>query len=176
MELPLPLTINDYLPYKAISLNTNTSKKLDPYSNEAMIIDLKNELGNAFFNDLVKDYQSSPSFAKYSELYNGSTWIKNGIEYTHKGLKVVLVYWGYARYIRDSNNESTAFGQRVKSNEFSEPISEATLSRLIEQAKSAGYSFMSDVIRFMEDNKKDYPLWKNNCGPTKTGRSIITGA
>lgn len=165
--MTLLIGISDFTPYKSISHNINVTKKLEPYIVEAQEFDLKDLLGQELYNDLLNDFIASPPLGNYEDLYNGSSYTKGGKVYTHKGLIPVLVYFTYARFIMDSNSESTAFGQVVKTNQYSEPLSEKAIDRKYNQAKSGALAYWKDVEKFLNDNSIDYPLWKNNCKTVK---------
>lgn len=171
--MTLLISISDFTPYKAISANINATKKLEPYILEAQEFDLKPLLGDELYNALVEDFEASPSLTDYSDLFNGSEWTLSGHNYKHAGLIPVLCYFAYARYKLNSNTEDTAFGTITKRNNESEPVSEKTISRQADQARSGAMSYMNQVIKFLNDNSTDYPLWVNSC-KTKTGRTRIT--
>ena len=119
MSQTLLISRDDIVEYRSISANLNTTKKLSPYILEAQKVDIKNLLGNALYNALVTDYEASPSLATYSNLFNGSSWECGNKTYKHDGIKVVLIYFAYARYLINSPFESTAFGTVVKKDQYS---------------------------------------------------------
>ena len=163
----------DFAPYKAISANLSAAKKLLPYVVDAQQLDLKELIGSAFYLALYKDVTDSPALQIYSDLWNGSEWICNNITYRHEGLKTVLVHFSYARYIMNSGQEETAFGVQIKKEENSEPISEKTLLRKIDNANSAAFAYFKDVELYLNDNYTDYPLWNCSC-EKRERRSPVT--
>lgn len=156
--IPL-ITIVDFAPFKAISDNLNTTKKLVPYIVDAQQFDIKGLLGNAFFLDLVNDIIGSPSLVKYADLWNGCEWTFGGRTYRHEGLKTVLVHYTYSRYAMNANMEETAFGIVTKKEDNSDPVSDKTIQRKIDNAKSGAASYWKDVEWFLNDNYSAYPLW-----------------
>jgi hypothetical protein len=173
--MTLLLTISDFSGLPAISANTNTVKKLNPYIKEAQELDLLPILGQEFYWALIVDFELSPSLPTYSDLFNGSSYILNGHSYKHQGLKLALVYFAYARYRMNANEEETATGLVNKTTPYSEPASEKAISRRVDQARSAAFAYMEPVIKYLNDKSSEFPLWKNTCkAPNK--RSIrITG-
>ncbi len=167
------LTVDDFTPYRAISANINVIKKLLPYVGEAQQFDLKELMGSAFYLSFINDYASSPSFANYTDLWNGSEWIVDNKTYRHEGLKVVLIYLSYARYVMNSNIEETAHGTVIKKEEYSTPVSEKTILRKADSAKSGAIVYFDDVKKYLDDNYTLYPLW-DKCCDKKVLRSSVS--
>jgi hypothetical protein len=154
------ITISDFTQYKAISVNVDTVKKLDPFILEAQQFDLKKLLGNAFYLAFVNDFNLSPSLPTYSDLWNGSEFTCGTKTLRHEGLKSVLCSLSYARYILNSNVNATAFGTVHKKTEESEMVSDATIKRLYEQAYGGAMEYWEDVKKFLDE--QNYDLW-NGC-------------
>lgn len=159
MSQTLLISRSDIIEYRSLSANANTAKKLDPFIVEAQNVDLKGLIGNAFLYALIQDYIASPSLSTYSDLFNGSTWVCGTKTLSHNGLKSVLCLFAYARYVVDSNTESTAYGTVEKKNEFSDRSDGKRLTALSESAYSSALSYWNDVKDFLNDNSADYPLW-----------------
>lgn len=158
------ITISDFTPYKAISANLNAVKKLDPFILEAQQFDLKKLMGNAFYLAFLDDFTASPPLALYSDLFNGSTFLQGTKTLRHEGLKAVLCYLSYARYVLNSNVEATAFGTVKKITAESEHVDEKTIIRLYNQATEGAMQYWEDVKKYL--NVQDYDLW-TNCSDDK---------
>jgi hypothetical protein len=154
------ITLTDIRSIKSISLNLNQDKELVPNIIEAQEYDLRPILGDNFFLDLVDDLTASPSLVLYSDLWNGSEYTYGGERYKHEGIKTVLAYHAYARYLSGANIQSTATGFVHKTNQYSERVDDKSISRLIAQARSAAQVSESRVREFLNRNSSDYPLWK----------------
>jgi len=162
------ITLADIRTFKAISSNLN-SLKLDSEINEAQEFDLRPILGDEFYLALINDFAASPSLTTYSDLFNGSTYVYSGNTYQHDGIKAMLCYYAYARYLNNSNTNATAYGTVIKLNQESEPVSEKTLSRLVGQAISGAKVFENRIRDFLTRNSADYPLWECSKDNQKTG-------
>jgi hypothetical protein len=171
--MTLLISLSDFTPYKAISANINVTKKLEPYILEAQEFDLRPLLGDELYNAIVEDFEASPSLQNYGDLFSGSEWDCGSHTYKHNGLIPVLCYFAYARYKLNSNVEDTAFGTVVKRNIESEPVSEKTIARQADQARSGAMAYWQKVEHFLNDNSTDYPLWVNGCKPKR--RTRISG-
>lgn len=164
------ITLADIRTFKAISSSLN-ALKLDSEINEAQEFDLRPFLGDEFYLALISDFAASPSLATYSDLFNGSTYTYGSRTYQHDGLKAVLCYYAYARYLNNSNTNATAFGTVIKQNDDSEPISEKTLARLVGQAISGAKVFENRVLDFLSRNNANYPLWRISCSNVNNNKT-----
>ena len=165
----LLISLTDFDGFKNITSNINTVKRLDPYIREAQEFDLRRFLGEELYIDLIDDLDASPSLETYGDLVTGSTYTKDGITYQHDGLKPVLVYFTYARYLENAGVASTNFGVVQKKNEFSDPIDEKRTGRLISQARSGAIVYQARVERYLNDHSTDFPLWNCSAGKIRTG-------
>lgn len=163
------ITILDIKDFKPLSGNTDTSKKVDPFILEAQEFELRPILGDEFYLDLLDDFNASPSLTKYNDLFNGSRYTCGTIQYENPGLKSVLVYYSYARYLNNSNTNSTPFGMVEKLNSDSKSLSEKALSRLVSQAVSGAKAYEFRVVDFLRRNSEDFPLYRCEKDNGKTG-------
>ena len=152
---------SDFAPYKVIADNITESKTIDPYILEAQQFDLKPLLGQELFIDLLEDFEDTPSLSKYEDLFNGKSYEKYGKKYKHQGLVPVLCYFAYARYLTNANQSSTEYGVVQKRTDESQPVPEATLARMITQAREGAMAYWHDVKTYLDHNANDIPLW--NC-------------
>lgn len=154
------ITISDFNSLRSLSSNLNAAKKLDPYILEAQQFDLKPLLGNSFFLSICNDYVNG-EFTDYVDLFNGSEWTESGKTYRHEGLKSVLIYFSYARYVIESATNETAYGVVNKTDQYSQSAEDKTLIRKRDTAYSGAQAYWVDVKRFLDYNYLDYPLWEN---------------
>lgn len=166
------ITISQIRSYKALSVNVNQEKKITPAILEAQQFDLKKLMGDAFYLEFVNDFNQSPSLPIYSDLYNGSEFTHCGKTIRHEGIKTVLAYLTYARYVLNSNVESTAFGTVRKKTEDSEQVDEKTITRLHNQAYAGAMEYWEDVVKFLD--VQNYTLW-NECRDKKVFKGRIGG-
>lgn len=152
---------SDFIPYRDINKNIVTEKMLDPYIYQSQFIDFKEVFGQEFYYDLLADFQGSPKLSKYADLFNGSTYTINGHSYTHEGLIPVLVYFAHARYIMGKDTVDTAYGTVLKTNDYSQPSEEKRITRLADNSRSLAFAYLQPVIKFMDDNHLNYPLWRS---------------
>ena len=149
------ITLADISAVKSISLNTNEVKQINPHILEAQNFDLRDLIGDEFYLDLIAN------IGDYTLLFNGGTYTHNGKGYYLDGIKQYLVYCTYARYTANSGIIATPTGMVAKTSQYSDQVSEKTIARIVEQARS-GASFCENSIRLFLDRKRvDYPFWSN---------------
>jgi hypothetical protein len=168
------ITKEDFKSIRKISTNVDLSK-LNPYILEAQELDLKPILGQELYYDLIEDFNESPSLVKYYDLFHGSSYTCGSSKRTHNGLIPVLCYFAYSRYALDAGITNTASGFKQKNSDYSENISEKSISRISDQARSAGAAYMNEVIEFLNNNKAEYPIWKCTNSNNRTTRITAIG-
>lgn len=163
------ITIQDIIEFKPMSLNTNTAKALDPYIVEAQEFDLKPFLGDPFYLAILND---APDFNNYFDLWNGQQYTWSSYDYAHNGLKAVLIYQAYARYLVNANSTETPFGVVAKRNDFSDQIDTKALSMKIQQARAGAKSYQQQVEDYLNRNLSDFPLWRIGCNTPNNNSSV----
>jgi len=146
--------------YKGLSNNINVTKELYPHIDEAQEFDLRPWLGESFYLWILETFDSTPLDADLVALLDGGVYTYDGDQYENPGLKKALSYLAYARYSILANAQSTPTGFVQKSNQYSEPISGAQLTRITKQNESGANALQKRVEDFLNRNSDNYPLWK----------------
>lgn len=151
------ITLQDIAVLKPMSINTDVVKQLDPFILEAQEFDIREVLGDPMYFQILED---APAFntPKWNKLFNGCDYVFEGKNYKHEGIKASLIYFTYARYLQQSNAHATPMGMRVKTHQYSDPIDEKTLSRMIKQTQSGAISYQNRYIEFMNRFPEDYAI------------------
>lgn len=153
------LTLEDIQEHKPMSKNIDWDKKVEPFIKEAQYFDLKDIVGDALYLALVQEVDTD-NFVKYGDLWKGSTYKCGGDDTINPGLKKVLVYYSYARFLTNAPTNSVAYDMVRKENKYSEGTSRKDLADSVAQAQSGGRGLEFDVIKFLNTNSSDYPLYK----------------
>jgi hypothetical protein len=172
----LLITKTDFIPYRNITINMDDQKRLEPFILEAQRIDMVNLLGKRLYFDMIKHItsyntgQSTAAANNPATTYTVTTdeaWFQkllNGCAYTYTwpdrttttklyaGLKPVLVYLSYARFVRSDNVRSTQSGFVKKTVDFSVQISDKEIQAIASRAESDSNAFFSAAEDFMGDN------------------------
>ena len=140
MMQPL-ITRNDIARYRQLS-KTPHNEKLNEMILDAQLLDLQPLLGESLFNKII----AAP--AEYEELMTGGIYEHDGISYTNYGLKMVLSYFTYARYMMFSSVTDTPFSVVEKLNSDSRPV-ETPVKKTI-------YSLNRDAAVQLWENVRNY--------------------
>ena len=156
-KMSLLINKDDIDGYRSISENISEVELLEPHIRDAQEFDLKPLLdcSDEEFLQAIIDNQTT-----YADLI--------------AKIKPVLVYFSYARFLSNHGIHVTPTGVVTKKNADSEPVSEAQLSRIINQAESSALVYQKRLIDHLEDNKTTYTLWKcsSSAGRRKSGARI----
>jgi len=154
------VTYNQQQAIKAISVNN--ASKYDSIATEVEAIELSDLLGVA----LLQDVQDNPLTTHNTELLDGATFEDcNGNIIKQKGLRYVLAYFNYAKYIGESFVNDTFTGFVVKNREESDIISEGTVKRLQLENRKIAMREWELVKAYLNENTANFPLWL--CDTTK---------
>jgi len=145
--------------YRNISQSNYNLGNLDQHISDAQFVDIQRLMGIDFYNDLIRNSNS----ANYQSLLIGGDYTYKGTVHTNVGLKSVIVFYAYARYLMFGSNVSTPFGLVQKQGNNSSEISFADKKTMSKNNEQTGYNYWENVRLFIERNKNDYPLWKENC-------------
>jgi hypothetical protein len=155
------ITIADIQQYKPIS--TYATNILN-YEKEAIQFDLMPLLGAAFWHDI----ETNPLTTANALLLNGGTYMVNGDTIPFSGLKAVLVYFSYARYVAQNNIQDTPSGQHRLQSDWTVPPSVKEMQLKIDQIKSGAVAYWNQCEAFLNENQANYPLWKKCRQNSKT--------
>ena len=139
--------------------------KINPYIDDAELLDLKPLLGNALYFDLAKN----PTDAKYIALLDPKEFIINDITYKHQGLKKIISIFATARYRLFGSATDTAFGLVEKQHNDSVQVSGTTKRDLYTKEQQAATQYFADIALFLNNNTETYPLWNQGCRNRMTG-------
>jgi len=149
------------------------SKRLEPFILEAQRIDLGNLLGKRLYFDMITNltsynagvaaqteqapYQPTTDEQWFQKLLNGCAYTYTWPDRTtttkiYAGLKPVLVYLSYARFVRSDNVRSTQSGFVKKTVDFSTQITDKEIQAVASRAESDANAFFTGTEDFMADN------------------------
>ena len=161
--LPLFITKEDVAKLLDVAHGVHVTH-FDTFIREAQLFDLKPILCEDFYYDVLYNKNTEP----YATLLNGGNYIYNGRTYTFLGLKAVLAYFTYARFIMKSSNTSTSYGNVTKINPFSEPMSQQEKRNLYYNYQKEANMIYQDVVKYLDRNSILFPSYACRCGKSNT--------
>jgi hypothetical protein len=132
-----------------------------PFVLEAQYNDLRPVLNNAFYFDFISkfDVEADVMYTKYKDLLAGKQWTYNSNPEYFNGIRPMLCYFALARFVEMNPFHITRHGITKKIVAQSEQLTEAEIRIMVNSLKSTAISYQNDVIRFLENNPTDYPLY-----------------
>lgn len=141
--------------------------KIETYIRESESIDIKSALGDALYLD-VKEHPE-----KYELLLDGGTYEdKCGEKKMFMGIKTALAYYTYARIVKNGDGNVTRYGFVQKEEEYSSLTGIKEKVMAYDDAFSIANRYLKECVRFLQDKKKDYPLYRGN-GKIKANRIVF---
>lgn len=147
--------------------------RIRPHIREAQDLDLKPVLNNALYYDFISkfDVESDVSYSKYQDLLKGKVWTYNGNPEEFKGIVPMLCYYSLARYVELNPFHVTRTGVVKKVVNQSEAATQEEIRIICNGLRSAAMSYQNDVIRFLEQNPTDYPLYSSGGASDNAGHT-----
>ena len=139
--------------------------KIETYIRESESIDIKSALGDALYLD-VKEHPE-----KYELLLDGGAYEDRCGKQLLTGLKTALAYYTYARIVKNGDGNVTRYGFVQKENEYSSHIEFKEKVMAYDDAFSIADRYLKECVRFLQDKKDDYPLYRGN-GKIKANRTV----
>ena len=151
----LLLTRDDFKPYRDISENVDLDR-LDPWILEAQKQEMRAFLGPQLYLLMIDAYPVGGPFpaGRFLELWEG---VDVPDRYRFYGLKPAIIYFAYARFLKNQKTVVTRFGVRNFDNDTSEQQADAATRTRQGEAQSMAVSMQSDAELFLNDNRADYP-------------------
>ena len=151
----LLLSKEDFKPYRDISENVDLDR-LDPWILEAQKQEMRAFLGPELYLAMIKDYPAGGPFpaGRFLVLWEG---VDVDEKYRFYGLKPAIIYFAYARFLKNQKTVVTRFGVRNFDNDTSEQQADAATRTRQGEAQSMAVSMQADTEQFLNDNPTDYP-------------------
>lgn len=140
--MQLLITRNDIARYRQVSKTPNDAK-LNEMILDAQMLDLQPLIGERLYNKIL----TSPT--EYEALLEGGIYEVDGIGYTSYGLKMVLAYFAYARYMMFSGFIDTPFSVVEKLNPDSMPVDATSKKTIYGLNRDAAFQIWENVKRFL---------------------------
>jgi hypothetical protein len=145
----------------------------DKYIREAIEFDIQELFCEEFFYKIFYSETDNPEITK---LLEGGSYEYESKIYNFRGLKDVIAYFTYARFVMNSNVSSTSHGFVHKVNPHSEALSFQERKDYKEKNRIEANKLFAKIQLFLERNIDQYPIYKRcikDCKP-KSNRTFKT--
>lgn len=140
-------------------ISPNKATGFDIICSEVEQVYLPKILGITMYSDLLANG------ANYTDLIEGSNFVVNGVQYSHRGLKYILCYYNYAKYIKNAHLADSFTGLVVQNRDETTHVSSAEIERFsIESIEIANTAWLLTKF-YLDNNISLYPYWY--CGDSK---------
>ena len=137
-------------------ISANNEAKYTQLATEVEDVELRDLLGTA----LLQDLQANPTSEANVKLLDEYEFEDcNGNTVKHKGLRYVLAYFNYAKYVGSSFIVDTFSGFKQQNTPNSDPVSEGTMKRLQTENNKIAMRSWELIKEYLDLNYTDYPLW-----------------
>ncbi|RZK79342.1 MAG: hypothetical protein EOO85_03910 [Pedobacter sp.] len=138
----------DIAQYRQISKSCNDDK-LNEIILDAQIQDLLPLLGERLYNNIVA------SIEDYQELLTGGIYVHDSLEYTNYGLKMLLSYFVYARYVMFSSYIDTPFSLVEKLGSDSKPVDASVKKTLYNDNRDSAFMIWNNIKNYLLRTKAE---------------------
>ncbi len=162
MEYQPLITREDIARYKQLS-KSGYDDKLKEQILDAQLLDLQPLIGESLYKKITENPQGNASLLDYG------TYTHDGIEYINYGLKMVLAYFAYARYVYFGSYIDTAFSMVEKLNDNSRPADALAKKNIYAQNREAAMQLWGNVKNYL--TRTAHPDYKP-CGHRAPGKGF----
>tara|TARA_R110000803_G_scaffold149081_7_gene214550 strand:- start:647 stop:1171 length:525 start_codon:yes stop_codon:yes gene_type:complete len=144
---------------RIISTSTFNQNVLNQHISDAQFIDVQKLLGLDFYNEIVRN----PTSTANATLLDGGDYTYNGITYTNVGLRSVIVFYAYGRYVMFGSQTDTPFGLVQKQGQNSTEVDFGQKKTVSKMNQQTAFVYWENVRLFLDRKESEYSLWKDNC-------------
>ena len=123
------------------------------------MFDLKGLVCESFFQDLTSEMH----VRDYTLLLEGGSYTFEGKKYEFAGVKAVLAYFAYARYIFVGHQVDTPMGIKVKENQDGETISQTERRDVRTMYKQQADMLWEDCKRYLDRTASNISDCNDGC-------------
>lgn len=122
--------------------------RIAPYIEEAEKIYIIPAITAKLYKAIDEQSEEEREAGKYDDILNAG-YYEDGSQY-HEGLLTAIAYLAYSRFVLNQGVAVTAFGVVQKAAQYSEPIEEAAIVRLSDDAKQRGITALAGVVAYLK--------------------------
>ncbi len=158
---------SDFDTYRKVTpaLSSKYDDRVKPYVLESQLADLRELIGDDFYDELIDVAVSGSDHA------TGIT--KDNYDLLLPYIKPIIVYYTWVRLLENNQVTITVNSAVRKTNEYSNPTSNTQLTSRITNAQSMAVMYSRDLVKYMKTNRSGFATYFNNVSDSHTGRTSI---
>ncbi|GAH63928.1 unnamed protein product, partial [marine sediment metagenome] len=169
---PLLILPADFDDFRDISKNIDP-ERLEVYVRESQVKEMRSFLGASLYLALINDYTAvgdTFSEQRFTDLWFGADWSYQGNTRRFYGLKPAIIYYAYARFVRNQQMNVTRYGVKHLTDENSEDETVQQVRTKVNDANSYGLLYQADAELYLNENVSTYPEFEvsETAGEKKT--------
>ena len=134
-------------------ISANNEQKFAQLASEVQLIKLKELMGA----DFVQDVLANPDSTWNAKLLDGATYDINDVSYTFAGLKYVLAFLFYERYIMEIDAQDTYVGLMRNENPNATHVGFAQKKNMAQEMRRIANDYWKDCYQFVCENSEEFP-------------------
>lgn len=151
--------------------SANNESKYAQLATEVESLEVDKLLGPALYQDIA----ASPTDEDYVKILDAFEFERaDGKFITHRGLRYVIAYLNFAKYIGESYVADTFTGFVQKIRPDSERISSGDIKRLQQENREIAFNAFSLIKEYLDLNADTYELWTCQSGKRVNGPKFYT--
>lgn len=163
------LTQDDFAPYRDISENVDF-ERLTPWILEAQKIEMRTFLGPELYLKMITDFDGTVFLDPiYNDLWEGT----DTVNYRFYGLKPVIIYFAYARFLKNQPVVVTRYGVKNLVNDSSNDNGPGSTRVKQAEAENMAISLQTDCETFLTQYPNDYPDYQTRRGGVNQKNNYI---
>ena len=148
-------SITDQQAIKPVS--KNNQGLFTKIANEVQVKDLQDLLGYEFYQDITQN----PDSTYNAILIAGGDFTDGGGKTRiFAGLKYVLSYFFFARYVMQSDEQDTFSGMVIKSNQDSEHLSTGRIKTRVNEERKVAFAYWKECELYIINDTSHFPFYK----------------
>ena len=134
-------------------ISANNEQKWEQLATEVQEIKLKELMGADFYQDVL----ANPTDTWNARLLDGYTYDIGDVSYTFAGLKSVLSFLFYERYIMEIDAQDTYVGLMRNENENASHVGFAQKKNMAQEMRRIANEQWKDCYQFVCENSGEFP-------------------
>ena len=130
---------------------------IEGWAREAELFDLRGLISSStYYSKFLIETAKDPIDDDYLRVLNPYEFVVDKNTYRHEGVKLVLVYFTYARFLKVGTVKSSTSGIVTKTGVNTVPVSQDKIFELVNQYRKQASTLWQDIEFYLDNLVEDY--------------------